>query len=513
MKKRNISFVISNVVFFAILAKLAGFFREIALSYCFGASGVSDAYLISQTIPGTVFQFVGVGINTCFIPIYYAVLKNDDDTIEYTNSILSIILAFSAFVVAITWLFTPIVVKVFASGFEGETLYYAIWFTRISITLLFFSTTISVYISYLNANKMFAVTAFSVIPYNVLVIVSIFLGAKINIWLMSVGSVLSAGIQLLFLAYFLNKTQYKVGFYRKKDYKYTRQFIKLLAPVLIGVSISEVNTLVDRSIASLISVGGISALTYANSLVIFIQGILVQPIITVFYPRLAESVTSGSVSEARNTLNRVIKLMLGLLVPITVGYCVLSEPLTKIAFSRGAFDENAIRMTSISVFFYALSICFVGIRELLSRYYYACSDTKIPMINSTIGVIINILFNLLLSRLIGIAGLPLATTFSAITTSVLLLICLQKKSEGEISLDIKELFKVLFSSVVMGVVVYLINRFTPGGILLSFLSSTVVGIIIYFSIGFVLKIEIASFLIDNFAKKIIARKNERSKSD
>jgi len=74
-KKINIGKAVTGVVVFTLIAKLMGFFREILLSYFFGATGISDAYLISQTIPGTIFQFVGTGLTTCFIPVYYKIFS------------------------------------------------------------------------------------------------------------------------------------------------------------------------------------------------------------------------------------------------------------------------------------------------------------------------------------------------------------------------------------------------------------------------------------------------------
>ncbi len=68
--KNGVLKTISGVIGLTVLSKIFGFLRELLLSYYFGASGLSDAYIISQTIPGTIFQFVGTGLITCFVPIY-----------------------------------------------------------------------------------------------------------------------------------------------------------------------------------------------------------------------------------------------------------------------------------------------------------------------------------------------------------------------------------------------------------------------------------------------------------
>ena len=86
-----------NVMIITIVAKLLGFAKEVMLSYFFGASGISDAYLISQTIPGIIFQFVGTGLATCFIPVYSSIANNEGEkgANYFTNTILMIVFIFS----------------------------------------------------------------------------------------------------------------------------------------------------------------------------------------------------------------------------------------------------------------------------------------------------------------------------------------------------------------------------------------------------------------------------------
>ena len=147
LNSKKIGRAISSVVIFTLIAKLLGFFREVILSYFFGATGISDAYLISQNIPGTIFQFVGTGLTTCFIPVFFQVLNKDGKKKAdiFTNTLVTIVLLFSTVVIILIWIFTPQVVKAFASGFTGDTLWYAVWFTRIGVLSLYLSTIIYIY--------------------------------------------------------------------------------------------------------------------------------------------------------------------------------------------------------------------------------------------------------------------------------------------------------------------------------------------------------------------------------
>lgn len=504
-KFSNICRAISGVVLFTFIAKVMGFIREILLSYYYGATGISDAYLISQTIPGTIFQLVGTGLTTCFIPIYYKILKERDNAHanRFTNQIMTIVFIFSTVVIVLVWLETPLVVRMFASGFTGKTFFYAVWFTRIGILSLYFSSMIYVFNSYLQANNIFGPTAFAAIPNSLFIMLSIVLSAKYNLWLLSIGSALAVGGQLLFLLPAIFKNGYKLylDFHWKNDY--IKQFFKLMLPVVVGVSVNEINTLVDRTIASQIAIGGISALVYANSLIQFVQGGIVQPVATVCYPQITASVSKKNIDEAKNVLEKSICLLLGILVPVSAGLIVYSRPIIGVLFARGAFDEQAIMLTSIAVRFYAVGICFVGIREFISRYFYANSNTVTPMTNATFGVVANIILNITLSRFWGIGGLALATSLSSVITAILLWKdCAKKIPGGPINLDLIQIIRICVATFLMVIVSYGVYNILSLDSVVSLILAILTAIVIYMLCGGILKVDIV-LLIFGIVKKCI----------
>ena len=502
-RTKEIGKALTGVVFFTIIAKILGFFRELILSYYFGASGLSDAYLISQTIPGTIFQFVGTGLTTCFVPIYFKILKDKgkNEVDKFTNKVLSLILLFSTIIIILVWINTTVAVKLFATGFEGETLKYAIIFTRIGILGLYFSTLIYVYNSYLQVNDIFLPTAFIAIPNSLMTILAIILGAKYNIYILSIGSTLAVLFQLIFLIRPVKKLKFKVKINFEFKDGYIKEFFILMIPVVLGVSVNEVNTLVDRTIASKIAVGGISALTYANSLIMFVQGGLIQPIATICYPKITYAIANRDEEGARTFIQKVILLALTILIPITIGFITFSTPIINFLFGRGAFDENAIKMTSIAVKYYAMGLCFVGLRELLSRYYYAYANTKIPMINAAIGVLINILMNLVLSRFLGIGGLAFATSLSALITTILLLkSCNNSLPGGKLKLDYLEIIKIIVLSIIMGVISFIVYSILPFTSIINLILAVLLAIIIYFILSIILKLKYINIIKDIIQK-------------
>lgn len=498
---------IMNIMLITVLAKMLGFAREILLSYYFGASGISDAYLISQTIPGTIFQFVGAGLMTSFIPVYLSVFSKQGkgEADKFTNTVISMVLIFSTIIIILLWVFPYQIVGAFASGFQGETLEYAVTFTKIGILSLYFSSLIYVFTSYLQANNSFTIIALAAIPNSVMIMLSIFLGSKVNLTLLSVGSVVAVFIQLFFIWTQIYKTKFRVRLNFQFKSPYIKEIYLLMLPVIAGISVNQINVLINKTIASRISTGGVSALSYADSLIMFVQGVFAQTIATVYYPTITRLVAENKETELKVTISELLEGMLYLLLPMSVGTMLLSTPVVNILYGRGAFNENAIVMTSQVLGFYAVGILGYGFREILSRIFYAFHDTKTPMMNATLGMVLNIILSILFSRYIGIGGLALGTSLSSIITSILLIIHLKKKMRTFFSSKLlKNYLKIGLATGIMGICVFFMyeTAFYGMNLYIRTIGSVVVGIMAYLGLSIALKIEIFTNLVNILMRKI-----------
>ena len=500
-----------KIVFFlmllTILTKTLGFLREITLSYYYGVSGITDAYLISLTIPSTIFAFIGIGLVTSYIPMYSSIIKDKSEIVasRFTNNLISIIMIISTIVVVIVVIFTFPIVKLFASGFSGETLRLSVLFTRIGIVSIYFSGLIFLFNGFLQIKNDFIGPAIVGIPLNLFIILSIIISANTNVIILSIGSALAVFIQFLFLLPILRRKGYKYNFVFDLKDSYIKKMIFLSIPVIIGISVNQINIIVDRTLASQIIVGGISALSYANRINLFIQGIFVMSVATVFYPTISKMVVENNKSKLIKTISEAININSLLILPATIGLMVFAMPIVSIIFGRGAFNTDAITMTSSALFFYAIGMVGYGFREILSRIFYAYKDTKTPMINAAIAVVMNIILNLLLSKYMGINGLALATSISAIFCTVLLFISLRKKISSFSIKNISISFvKILCASLIMGVIsklfynlfLFFINKN------LSLIFSIVIGFATYLLIIYFMKIDDVRVIMNAVKGKI-----------
>ncbi len=495
---------VSGVFICTMLFKLLGFVREIVLSYFFGTSYISDAYLISQTIPGVIFEFVGVGVTTCFIPIYLKIKKDksNEKADKFTNSITTLVLAFALLAILVVTIFAPYVVHIFASGFTGETLDLASLFTRICVLSLIFSSFVYVYSSYLQANEIFMPASFSAVVCSAVIILSIIIGAKTNILVMSIGSCLAVGFRLFFIIPSSRKNGLKTKLVFSFKDRYVSEFFKLMIPVILGTSINEINTLVDRTIASNTAVGGISALTYANSMIQLIIGGIVQSITTVIYPKITSAIHEGEYKKAVSVFNTIANLLMYILIPMTFGIALFGRPIISILFERGEFDESALSMTSEAFIFYGLGLCFIGIRELLTRVFYSCEDTKTPMVNSSIGLVLNVILNILLSQWIGLNGLAIATSISAFVTAILLWVKMKKNQNlKNANISFVELVKIVGASVGMGAGAYCLYRYVFAESAIGAIIGIFSGVVLYIVLSFVLRIRVVKDAIGLIRRK------------
>jgi len=501
--KKNIAII----MFITIFSKFFGFFREIALTYFYGASAVSDVYLIAQAIPNTIFALVGTGLATTFIPIYNKVLKEkgDQEANKFVSNLVNVVLFLTTIIVALVLIFTPQVVLLFASGFNEQTMSLAVLFTRISIFGIYFSGMIYIFNSYLQIKDNFMIPAMIALPMNLVASVSFFIASRTDDRVLAYGIVISFFLQLLFIlpSVIKNKLRYKLVFNLKDSY--LKEIIILSIPVIVGVSFNQLSTLIDKNIASTLAVGGISALNYADRINGFVQGLFVVPIVTVIYPNLSKMIIGKNEAGLRKLIKNALVTISLLVIPATVGIMIFSKPIVELLFKRGEFDEIASLMTSQALFYYAIGIIGYAFASIFARVYYSYNDTKTPVVNGAIGVTIDIILNLILSRIIGIRGLALSTSISSLVIATLHIIRLKKHIRYIGFKDIlSKILKISFAAAIMAVVAKLsfsmLSTYFSQNI--TVLVSISIGALVYGVCILLMKMEEVTLLLDVAKRKL-----------
>ncbi|MBG9981840.1 murein biosynthesis integral membrane protein MurJ [Aerococcaceae bacterium DSM 111020] len=498
------------VILLTIIAKLFGFARNIVLSYFFGASVVSDAYLVALSIPEVLYDFVIIGISTSFIPIFSQVRKKEGEqaSLQYTNNVINHIFVFTGFLFLFGFIFSEELVKLFASGFYGQRLSFTIELTRLVLFSMFFTSMVTIFNSYLQQQRNFIIPALVGIPLNLTIIIGIIVAYYTNPVVLGISYSVATLSQLFFIVPAARKNgfRYQRVFDSKNPYLY--KLIQIALPVMIGTSVNQINVLVNRTISSQLAVGSISALNYSYQLVFFVQGVFALSISNVIFPIISDYAVEKRFTEFKGIINKSVSLIYLIIFPMTVGAIIFPEQIIDLLFGRGNFDETAIQLTAMSLIGYAVGMIANAFREVLSRSFYALGDSKTPMRNAMFGVVINVILAIVLSKPLGVMGLSLASSIAATVTSFLLLVQIRHKV-GRLNLSsfFKTVVKSTIAGIVMGVVClwsydFFLARTVP---FISLVLAVIVGAVTYFILLIVLRESEVSYFI-NKAKDLVLRR-------
>ena len=189
--------------------------------------------------------------------------------------------------------------------------------------------------------------------------------------------VLAAGIlQIVVLVpFFKGSLRYKPTF-DPKDVFFRRMLV-LAVPALLSMAVNELNHMVDRMLASGLNDGDISAMSYAFKLIMFIMGVLVVPLTTVSFSKMARQSIANDPSLAIPQVRESIKLLLTAALPIVLIAAVESRHIIRFAYGRGAFSEDSVIVTGKVFLCYVVGVPFFGLRDLTNRVYL-CQGAFLP---------------------------------------------------------------------------------------------------------------------------------------
>lgn len=490
---------IINVMFITILSRVSGFAREITLASMYGATIFTDAYLISTAIPSVIFTGIGMALASVFISMYPTIIQKQgkDEAVKFTNSIFNIVILATIILSILTIIFVKPIVGLFAIGFNNAMLETTAKFTRILLPGIILIGVNHILTGYLEMNRKYEIPVFTNVPSNVLIIIFIFLSANRNIYLLVYGTQIGLAIQTILLGYSAFKTGFKYSFTINLKDKNMRKMLFLVMPVFIGIAARQLNVLVDKTLASTLTAGSVSALNFADKLNSFVYGVVILSIVTVVYPTITELAVNEDTDKFKDYIRQSISIIVLLVIPISAGAMCLSTPIVKFLFQRGSFNSSATFLTSSALFYYSIGMIGLGLSSIIIKVFYALQDTRTPVIIGGIGIAINIILNFILIKYMSHKGLALATSISSLFAAALLIYTLRSKLG---CLGGKKILIVSIKVCIATILMYLgvrffyqhISHIVGNGRLresVSLLMSIIFGGLIYFLLVVLMKVE------------------------
>jgi len=453
--------------FFTLISRTLGYFRDILIATFLGASIYADAFFVAYRLPNTFRRLFAEGVfNAAFIPSYTEEMANSEvEGKKFADEVFNLLIIILLGTVFLIEIFTPAIVYLIAPGFfkDMEKFNLAVELTRITLPFLLFVSLSSFFSGILNSNNKFAAAAAAPIILNIFLIISLFISYffKLNFELNLSYAVTLAGLfQLIFLIFF-TRYYYKpsITFKIKINMK-VKLFLKKLVPSIFSSGVTQINILVGTIIASF-EAGAVSYLYYADRIYQINLAIAGIAIGTVALPELSKKIKAGNISEVMNIQNKSIELCLLLSIPACFGIVIASQQITSALFGYGSFLETDVILTAQALKYFGFGVPAFALIKILSNFFFARNDTKIPFYISTFSVSLNILISVTFFKEVGFIIIPIATSVATWCAVVIYFILLVKlKYFNTSSTFFNNFIKTLISVVVMSLFFYsLINFF------------------------------------------------------
>ncbi|MGQ7276020.1 murein biosynthesis integral membrane protein MurJ [Marinobacter sp. V034] len=411
-----------------MLSRVLGLIRDMVIARYFGAGAGADAFFVAFKIPNFLRRLFAEGaFSQAFVPVLssYRTTESLSDVRRLVNAVAGTLGLVLLGITLIAILGAPAITTVFAPGFTDDAEKFAMATDMLRITfpyLLLISLTAFAG-AILNSYDRFAIPAFTPVLLNLAMIAAaIFLSPMMQEPIMALawGVLIAGALQLFFQLPFLMR----LGLLPRPrvDYQHegVRRVLRLMMPALFGVSVSQINLLLDTVLASFLQTGSVSWLYYSDRLSELPLGVFGVAIGTVILPNLSRKHAAESPEHFAKTVDWAIRAILLIGAPAAIALALLAEPLIATLFHYGEVVERDVIMSAQSLRAYSAGLLAFMLIKVLAPGFFARQDTRTPVRIGIIAMVANMAFNLALIFPLAHAGLALATSLSAWLNAMLL---------------------------------------------------------------------------------------------
>lgn len=418
-----------------MLSRILGLLRDVVVASYFGASGSADAFFVAFKIPNFLRRLFAEGaFSQAFVPVLseyrtqrdHAAVKALVDRVAGTLG-LSLVT-----ITALAVLGAPLLTALFAPGFYmagGEKFELAASMLRITFPYLLLISLTAFAGAILNSYERFAVPAFTPVLLNLSLIGSAVLLSPLfdpPILALAWGVMIAGVVQLAFQLPFLARLRLLPCPVVDRTDEGVRRIMTLMVPALFGVSVTQLNLLLDTVLASFLQTGSVSWLYYSDRLAELPLGVFGIAIATVILPSLSRKHAEKSLEHFAQTLDWAIRMVLLIGLPAAVALFLLAGPMIVTLFHYGALGDRDVMMATMSLQAYACGVMAFMLIKVLATGYFSRQDTKTPVKIGIQAAVANMVFNLILIGPFQHVGLAAATSMSAFLNAGLLLYGLLK---------------------------------------------------------------------------------------
>ncbi|PJD95890.1 MAG: murein biosynthesis integral membrane protein MurJ [Legionella sp.] len=449
------------------ISRMVGFVRDMVLANLFGAQAGMDAFFVAFRIPNFMRRLFAEGaFSQAFVPVLaeYQKARSLDEVRLFIARIAGHLGAILSLVTLIGILVTPVIVFLFAPGFhhDGVRAELTTQMLRITFPFLMLVSLTAMSGAVLNTYGSFGVPAFTPVLLNLsMIAAAMYLSPHLSVPVVGLAwGVLIAGIvQLLFQMPFLYRHRLLVKPQLVRGDEGVSKVIKLMIPALFGVSIAQLNLMVDSIFASFLQVGSVSWLYYTDRLADFPLGVFGVAIATVILPHLSRKHVEQSTEQYSRSLDWGLRSILLIGLPSAVGLTVFSLPLIAGCFAYGQFSATDMMQTQKSLITLGLGVPAFMMVKVLASGFYAQQDIKTPVKVGVWAMGVNTLLCALLIGFFAHAGLTLASALAGYVNCGCLLVILIKRGVYQPTPGwLKYVVQLFLANIAIAVYLYLMSN-------------------------------------------------------
>jgi putative peptidoglycan lipid II flippase len=434
---RQIARAAGTVMLAFVISQIAGLVQSILIAHTFGTQRELDAFYAANRVSETLFVLVSAGaLSSAFIPAFTTFLAKDDrkSAWKLASAVANLVLLTLSLLAALAAFFAPQIVRYALSpGLANDPALFSLTVDLLRIQLV--SSVLfglgGLVVAILNSHQVFFVPALTPAMYRLGMIFGMLaLAPRMGIyglaWGANIGAVFYLALQIPSLV--RQKGTYTLSLGLKNPA--VGEVLRLMGPRVFGVAIVQLNFWVNIWLASQMTEGSVSAVTYGFTFMLMAQAAIAQSVATAAMPTLSAQYALGKMDELRNTLSASLRGVILLSLPASLGLILLRGPVIAMIYERGAFDAQSTQMVAWALLWYAAGLVGHSLLEVLARAFYALHDTKTPVLVGAAAMSLNVVFSFAFSALFTSLGwMPhgglalansLATTLEAVTLFVLM---------------------------------------------------------------------------------------------
>jgi putative peptidoglycan lipid II flippase len=411
------------------VSRILGLVREQVMAAYFGASGVTDAFLVAYRIPNLLRDLFAEGaFSSAFVPTFVeANQESKEKSRELMWSLFWLLSLITGTICLGIMIFAPELIQLFAPAFvdDPEKFQLTVNLTRIMAPFLTFVSLAALFMGVLNSLKVFFIPSLAPASYNVMSILSMLTLSGVlsargyhPIYSLGIGAMLGGFMQAAVQVPLIIKKGYRPLWPKEFWTTRSRKIVRLIGPGLIGFAATQINLLITTILATGTITGAVSWLNYSFRLFQLPVGILSVSIGNSNLVHFSEAWKKGDEKAAKSSLQSSYYLSFLTVMPALVILFSFSEEIVNIIFERGRFSRESTLNTAMALKMYALGLPFYGLYKILVPTFYVLDRQKIPVMASLFSIAFNITFCYLLTPVYGFQILALGTTLSVVVNSL-----------------------------------------------------------------------------------------------